>query len=316
MNSNVKETAKKLMSFDDITIITHIRPDGDTLGCAFALFHALSGLGKRVQVVCESKISPRYRFLSGGKEDINNDVFGAVVCVDIAVPSLAGKKYEEIAKSADVVIDHHPTNSYYGKHNLVRDDAAACGEIVYDIIAEMCCINKTIADCLYTAISTDTGCFVYASTSAYTHSVASELAKLGADIAKLNKLLFRTRTITAFEMERRAVDSLEYFYDNSIVCMIIKSDWIDELGATEDDMEGLSSIPTQIEGVIAAATFRQIGQDEYKLSVRTNGSVDASEVCKSFGGGGHKMAAGCTMQGEYDKLKLLMAQKLYEGKND
>ena len=316
MNNNVKETAKMLMSLDDITIITHIRPDGDTLGCAFALYHALLEMKKNVQVVCESKISPRYRFLSDGEENICNDVFGSIVCVDIAVPALAGKKYEEFAKSADIVIDHHPTNSYYGKHNLVRDDAAACGEIVYDIIAEMGCLNKTIADCLYTAISTDTGCFVYASTSAYTHSVASELSKLGANIAKLNKLLFRTRTVTAFEMERRALDSLEYFYNNTVACMLIKSEWINELRATEDDMEGLSSIPTQIEGIIAAATFRQIGPDEYKLSVRTNGCVDASEVCKFFGGGGHKMAAGCTMQGEYDNLKLLMVKKLYEGKND
>ena len=157
MNSNVKETAKKLMSLDDITIITHIRPDGDTLGCAFALYHALSDLGKHVQVVCESKISPRYQFLSDGKEDICNEIFGSVVCVDIAAPHLAGKTYEDAAKNADVVIDHHPTNTYYGKHNLIRDNASACGEIIFDIITELGCINKIIADCLYTAISTDTG---------------------------------------------------------------------------------------------------------------------------------------------------------------
>ena len=117
-------------------------------------------------------------------------------------------------------------------------------------------------------------------------------------------------------MERRALDSLEYFYNSTIACMIIKTDWITQLGATEDDMEGLSSIPTQIEGVLAAATFRQIGENEYKLSVRTTGVINASEVCKHFGGGGHKMAAGCTMHGNYDKLKKLMADKLYEGKND
>ncbi len=316
MKNNVKEIAELLMSLDEITIITHIRPDGDTLGCAYALRHALSGMGKRIQVVCESKISPRYQFLSDGKDDISNDIFGTIVCVDIAVPSLAGKKYEETAQNADIVIDHHPTNTFYGKHNLVRDDAAACGEIVFDIIKEMGCESKEIANCLYTAISTDTGCFVYASTSPYTHIVASKLGEQGADIAKLNKLLFRTKSSTAFEIERRALDSLEYFYSNTVVCMLIKTDWISELSATEDDMEGLSSIPTQIEGVHAAATFRQIGIDEYKLSVRTNGIVNASEVCKFFGGGGHKMAAGCIMKGNYDELKHLMADKLYEDQND
>lgn len=316
MNSNVKETVAKLLSLKEITIITHIRPDGDTLGCAYALFHALKEKGKRVQVVCESQISPRYRFLSDGKADIGGDVFGSIVCVDVAVPSLAGKRYEDFAKCADIVIDHHPTNTYYGKHNLVRDNAAACGEIVFDIISEMGCIDKTIANCLYTAISTDTGCFVYASTSSYTHTVASALADAGAEIAMLNKLLFRTKTATAFEMERRALDSLEYFYNNSIVCMLIKSEWIAELCATEDDMEGLSSIPTQIEGVQGAATFRQIGENEYKLSVRTDGTINASDVCAFFGGGGHKMAAGCTMHGEYDELKKQMADKLFEAKND
>ncbi len=316
MNSNVKEITNQLLSLDEITIITHIRPDGDTLGCAYALYHALSGMGKRVQVVCESEISPRYRFLSGGETNISNDVFGTIVCVDIAVPSLAGKKYEEFAKNAEIVIDHHPSNTLYGKYNLVRDNAAACGEIIYDIITEMDCMSKTIADCLYTAISTDTGCFVYASTSPYTHYVASMLGKQNADVANLNKLLFRTKTATTFEIERRAFDSLEYFYKNTIVCMLIKSDWIKELNATEDDMEGLSSIPAQIEGVIASATFRQVGENEYKLSVRTNGVVNASDVCKFFGGGGHKMAAGCTMHGNYDELKRQMADKLYEGQND
>ncbi len=304
------------MSLDDITIITHIRPDGDTLGSAYALFNALKATGKNVQVVCESEISPRYRFLSGGQAKIDKDIFGSVVCVDIAVPSLAGKKYEKYAESAQIVIDHHPTNTYYGKFNLVRDDAAACGEIVFDIINEMGALDKTIAECIYTAISTDTGCFVYASTSSYTHTVAASLAAAGAEIAKLNKLLFRTKTATAFEIERRALESLEYFYNKTIVCMVIKSSWIKELGATEDDMEGISSIPTQIEGVQGAATFRQIGENEYKLSVRTTGGINASEVCKFFGGGGHKMAAGCTMSGNYDELKQIMADKLHEGKND
>ena len=316
MKNNIKETVEKLLSFDKITILTHIRPDGDTLGSAYALYHALKSKGKSVQVVCESEISPRYRFLSGGKTNIDSEVVGNVICVDIAVPSLAGKKYEDIAKNADIVIDHHPTNTYYGNHNIVRDNAAACGEIIYDIVSEMGCLDKTIADCLYTAISTDTGCFVYASTTAYTHTVASKLAQAGAEIAKLNKLLFRTKSATAFEMERRTLDSLERFHNGTIVCMLIKNDWIKELSATEDDMEGLSSIPTQIEGVNGSATFRQIGKDEYKLSVRTDGTISASDVCAIFGGGGHKMAAGCIMHGEYNNLKKLMADKLFEAKND
>lgn len=314
MNSTVKEITEKLLSFDELTLITHVRPDGDTLGSAYALCHALTRLGKKVHVVCDSEISPRYRFLSQGEAVIRSECSGAIVCVDVADPGMAGKLYAGYAENADIVIDHHPTNSGYGKVNLVRDNAAACGEVVYDIIAEMDVMDKTIAECIYTAISTDTGCFVYASTSAYTHNVAAELIKAGADTATLNKLLFRTKTPASFEIERRALDSLEYFYDNTVVCMLIKSEWIKELCATEDDIEGLSSIPIRIEGVQASATFRQVGDSEYKLSVRTGGMIDASLVCKSFGGGGHKMAAGCTMVGDYDELKQIMADKLHEGK--
>ena len=314
MNNTVKEIAEALLSYNTITLITHIRPDGDTLGSAFALYNALLKLNKDVRIVCESEISPRYRFLSDGNATLHDSCEGKIVCVDIASPEMAGKTYCEIASNADIVIDHHPTNPHYGKMNLVRSDAAACGEIVFDIIQEICEIDKIIADCLYTAISTDTGCFVYSSTTDYTHTVASALIRAGADTITLNKLLFRTKSPVAFEIERRALDSLEYFFNNTVACMIIKYEWIKELGATEDDIEGLSSVPVEIEGIEASATFRQIGNNEYKLSVRSSGKTDVSAVCKSFGGGGHKMAAGCTLQGDYDELKQIMAKKLYEGR--
>ena len=314
MSNKINKIVDKLLSFEEVSIITHIRPDGDTLGSAYALYHALTKIGKKATVVCDNEISPRYRFLSNEQAVIRNECKGSIVCIDIAAPGMAGKTYCSYAENADIVIDHHPTNSGYGKLNLIRSEAAACGEIVYDLICEFCTIDKTIANCLYTAISTDTGCFVYSNTSAYTHKVAGKLIEAGADISYLNKKLFRTKSPAAFEIERRALDSLEYFHNNKIACMLIKSDWLTELNATEDDIEGLSSIPNQIEGIEASATFRQISANEYKLSVRSSGTIDASIVCKSFGGGGHKMAAGCTMVGDYKELKRIMADRLFEGK--
>ena len=314
MSKTLNEIVDKLLTFEETTIITHIRPDGDTLGSAYALYHALKKIGKKAYVVCDNEISPRYRFLSNEQSTIRNECKGNIVCIDIAAPGMAGKSYCSYAENADIVIDHHPTNSGYGKLNLIRPEAAACGEIVYDLICKLCDIDKTIANCLYTAISTDTGCFVYSNTTAYTHKVAGKLIEVGADISTLNKKLFRTKSHAAFEIERRSLDSLEYFHDNKIACMVIKSDWMNELNATEDDIEGLSSIPNQIEGIEASATFKQISTNEYKLSVRSSSSIDASLVCKSFGGGGHKMAAGCTMVGSYDELKQIMADKLFEVK--
>ena len=312
--NNIEKTLKTLLSLDDITIITHIRPDGDTLGSAYALKHALEKSGKTVQVVCESEISPRYRFLTGGNSDIRHKCTSSIVCVDVADASMAGTTYEEFACNADVVIDHHSSNGGYGKCNLIDADAAACGEIVLKLCEMLGDIDSVIATCLYTAISTDTGCFVYSNTTADTHEAAARLIRAGADSAALNKLLFRTKSHAAFEIERRALESLEYFYDNTVTCMRIELDWINELSASEDDMEGISSIPARIKGVKAAVTFRQTDKNTYKLSVRTNGDIDAAAVCKFFGGGGHKMAAGCNMTGDYNELKKLMADKLFESR--
>lgn len=311
MNNTVSQVVSALLSFDEITIITHIHPDGDTLGSAFAMCRALEKAGKKVRVVCESEISPRYRFLSNGKANISDKPSGKIVCVDVASPDMAGKKYKDFAEKADVVIDHHATNHGYGKINLIKADAAACGEIVLELVREICEIDKCIADELYTAVSTDTGCFVHANTTAATHRVAAELAELGADIEKLNKLLFKTKTKNAFEIERCAFDTLEFFYGGVIACMLIPLEKIQELCANEDDLEGISSIPIQIEGVKAAVTFRQIEKDTFKLSVRTTGEIDGGAVCKSLGGGGHRMAAGCTLFGDYKELKNKMADSLF-----
>lgn len=309
----MNDVISALKSYNDITIICHVRPDGDTLGSAFALKHVLEQLDKHVKVVCESEISPRYRFISGGKAKIDDECQGKIVCVDVASPEMAGKKYIEYAKEADIVIDHHATNQGFGKLNLIDADAAACGEIMLKLVKSLGSVDNFIADCLYTAISTDTGCFVYANTTSATHAAASELINAGANLQKLNKLLFRTKSHAAFEIERRALDSLEYFYDNTVTCMKITLDWIKELDASEDDMESISSIPAQIEGVKASATFRQTDTNKYKVSVRTNGEIDGGAVCKSYGGGGHKMAAGCTLEGDYKTLAAELAKKLHKG---
>lgn len=312
MNNTLSEIVTALKSFETVTIISHIRPDGDTLGSAYALCYALRKCGKNAKVICESEISPRYRFLSQGEKDINSSPEGAIVCVDIAAPDMAGK-YSDYAKNADIVIDHHGTNPLYGKLNLVDANAAACGEIMLEIVKQLCPVDKMMAECLYTAISTDTGCFVYANTTSSTHYAAAELISCGIDVASLNKNLFRTKSHAAFEIERRALDSVKYFYDGKIISMKISLDWIKELSACEDDLESISSIPAQIQGVAAAATFREVAKDTYKVSVRTNGQIDGGAVCKSFGGGGHKMAAGCTLTGDFDSVCNSLVQKLFEG---
>ena len=310
MNNSKAQIINIFKTQTDFTLIAHRRPDGDTLGCCFALKHALELLGKRACVICCDEISPRYRFLTDGKGVLDASVNGCIVCVDLASPEMAGEKYKPYAERADIVIDHHPSNKGYGKVNLICPLAAATGEIIYEIIVELCPIDSFIADCLYTAISTDTGCFVYGNTTEASHKIAAKLINAGANIKNLNKNLFRTKTKAAFEIERQALDSLEYFNNATISTMLISLDMLLTTGASEDDIENLSSIPITVEGVAASATFRQLDKEIFKVSLRTNGVADASVVALSFGGGGHKMAAGCTLTGDYSYVKNLVVNEL------
>ncbi len=310
MNNNLGKIIDFLKQGNVFTLIAHRRPDGDTLGCCFALKHALESLGKTANVICADEISPRYQFLTGGKSRLTETVQGSIVCIDLASADMAGEAYMEYAKMADIVIDHHPSNKGYGKLNFIDPTAAATGEIMYNIISKLCRVDSFIADCLYTAISTDTGCFAYGNTTMASHDIAARLIEAGADIRALNKNLFRTKTRAAFEIERQALDSLEYFNDMKIATMLISLEMFEKSGAGEDDIENLSSVPITVQGVAASATFRQLKNDVFKVSLRTNGLVDASLAAISFGGGGHKMAAGCTVKGNYNTVKNLVVNEL------
>lgn len=307
MNS-VQEICTALREITECTVIMHRRPDGDTIGSSAALAMALRKLGKTVHLACADPITPKYRDLTGSG-DLRMVPTGTIITVDVASPDMAGS-LSDFAKLADIVIDHHATNPLWGKLNLVRSDAAAAGEVVYDIVKELTDMDQDIAYALYVAVATDTGCFRHGNTRPYTHIVAAELMKTGLDISEINRRLFVVKTRASLDIRSQVLQNMRYYDGGRIAVTLISDDMMKATGAEEDDVENISSVPMEIEGVSAGATLREVGKNRYKVSVRTDGSVDGSGVCLEFGGGGHAMAAGCTLEGTAEDCMSRMAEAL------
>ena len=309
---DTKKAAKLLTENDNIVILSHQNPDGDTLGCGFALFHALKSIGKNVRHECENAVPRKFEFL--GKSVINDEFEPKfVVSVDVADINLLGErtrvKYEG---KIDLSIDHHMSHRDFSDYTLTENRASAC-EIVFGVIKEAGIpVTKEIADCLYLGVSTDTGCFRYSNTNSNTHICAAELISLGADNALINRLMFETKTVTYAKLERLALDSLEMHFDGQVALMCVTKEMFDQSGSDETECDGISALPRQIEGVKAGVTIREKGENSYKISVRTNEPVDACEICARLGGGGHTRASGCTFNGTLEEAKATILNAVKE----
>ncbi len=309
--STLQQICTALRELEECTILMHRRPDGDTVGSAAALGLALKKLGKRVQYACDDVITPRYVDLLGGEKHFETPC-GKLIAVDIASPELAGR-FAEYAQNADIVIDHHESNIGYGALNLVRPEAAAAGEIMFDVVRQLVKIEGEIAKALYVAIATDTGCFLHGSTTAQTHRVAAALMEAeNFDFRPVNRALFVVKSRASMLIRSRILETLELFSDGKLAVLSLSEQMILECGASEDDLENIAAMGMQMEGVLAAATLRQMGENEYKVSLRSTGRVNASAVCARFGGGGHKMAAGCSLHGTEQQCRKMISAAMLE----
>ncbi len=285
---------------DNFTILTHRRPDGDTLGSSALLCMGLRQLGKNAAILENPEVTPKYAGLVRGlcKQTIPPE--DIVVSVDVASENMlpAGFGGRPIA----LRIDHHGTSSSFTEFELVKPDCAACGEVVLEVLEELGVqLDIPMAGALYTAISTDTGCFRYANTTANTFLAAAKCAAAGADIFSINQALFETNSLARLRLQGWLVEHALFLQEGQIVICALPKQTEQELGLTEDDMENISGFPRSIEGVKIAATIRQEGEDRVKISVRAVPGYDAGEICAHFGGGGHKGAAGASIQMTMDQ---------------
>ena len=307
-----KTAVLRLRSADDILILCHKNPDGDTIGCAGALYLALKALGKNAAILCSDPIPSLYDYMELRQFD-QSFTPAFVVAVDVASIQLFGDRnnVQKYAEHVQLCIDHHASNSGYAYETLLDPGAAAACEVMAGVISDMGVpIDASIADCLYTGIATDTGCFRFASTTARTHQVAAHLIEAGADVERLNARLFESRSRARLEIERMALESLEYFFDGRCAMIYLTWDQIVTSGVPGAELEDLTSLPRAIEGVEVGLTLRQQKDGSYKISIRTAGTVDACAIARRLGGGGHSRAAGCEISGNLDMARYAVLEEV------
>ncbi len=288
-------------------IIYHIRSDADAVGSAFALKEILGLMGISAYCACADEIPERLQFLADGRqgsvlleEGLDID-YERVISVDSASPSQLGELFTRLHKDIDVMIDHHASGTQYADH-YIDSEAAATGEIIYFIANRLYergsieAITPRILNCIYAAISSDTGGFRYANASPRVMRIAAELVEDGVDAAELNRQLFDSKSLKQIMAEGEAIKSLKLHGDGNIATVCLPYEVKCALELEDEHFGTLIDIPRSVYGVeIAVAIRQETREGEFRVSMRSATDFDVAAVCAAFGGGGHKRAAGCTV---------------------
>ncbi|NLL63443.1 MAG: bifunctional oligoribonuclease/PAP phosphatase NrnA [Ruminococcaceae bacterium] len=298
---------------DNILILTHENPDGDTLGCGVALCHVLISMGKKARVENSDEIPSLYAYLFENLEKMDfKEEF--IVAVDIADTKLLGERLENLyADKIDLCIDHHSSNMGYAKELLLREKDGAAALTLYRVLKKMgATITKEIATALYTGLSTDTGCFRYANANAEAYRVGADLIEYGANNAEINIKMFETKPIEYFKLITEVLKGMRMFLDNKVVVLKVTQEMLDKTGALSEYYDAIATLSRQVEGTLCGITMKENSEGGYKFSLRTHDSIDAAALCSAFGGGGHIRAAGCEIEGDEEEALLKMLKLIEE----
>ena len=298
---------EEIKNAENILILTHESPDGDAIGSSLAMNLALKQIGKKPEVIIRE--FPRiFMFLPGSEEvklEATKNNYDLIISLDCAdLKRLVGREYVEISKKV-INIDHHGSNVMYGDINFVNPVAPACCEILVGMLDYFDIpINVEIGSCILAGIITDTGGFKYSSVTAETFEFTAELLRKGVNVSDIYKKVLETRTKGNFELLRRSINRLELIEDGKIAFTYITKKDEEEVNAEPGDHEGIVENGRSIEGVKVSIFIRQKDEENaYKVSMRSNGNINVSDICYRFGGGGHPNAAGALIQGTIEEVK-------------
>lgn len=288
---NIKETAALLSTLDNVHIYTHAHPDGDAIGSAYALKSILNKMGKNAKVVCLD-ILPKYlKYIWNGEND--EVECENIVTVDVADMSLLGDF--DMSQKIVLAIDHHSKNRVECENLLCISDMSATGEIIYELAIELGVeLDRHIAECLYTAISTDTGCFKFSNANEHTFLTVGRLTRYApnGNFGYLNQPLFITKPISKMKFESDVISRLEFYFNGKVSVSVITKALVESYGLTDGDTGGVEQLGKSPEGVELAITLKE-RDDGFKVSMRSSDELDCAAICATFGGGGHHSAAGC-----------------------
>ncbi|MGN7351037.1 DHH family phosphoesterase [Paenibacillus amylolyticus] len=299
-----------LLEHDDYLVVSHVQPDGDAVSSTVTVGWLLSCLGKTFTMINEGEIPGRMQFLWEAGNIVNmteqplQRKYKAVICVDCADFARVGLTRHYFEDDAVILnIDHHPTNDGYGTVNIIKSDAAATAEILFDFLnLFQVTWDKDVATAVYTGLLTDTGGFRYANTSPNVMTTASRLLEHGVDGPYLAQTLLEQVTLPQVRILNQALSSLQMTDDGKIAWVVITPDDMVACGAANEDLEGVVNYPRNIQGVEVGIFFKVINENAVKVSLRSAGKIDVAALAQTFGGGGHVLAAGCRLEGRFDDI--------------
>jgi phosphoesterase RecJ-like protein len=296
-------------------ITSHIRPDGDGLGSGLALYWILRQMGKDANVVLKDRVPPGYLVLPGSDEvlvqsDVEETYDAAFVieCSDVERPGLPSLKNQFV-----VNIDHHSTTIPFGDINWIDSTAAAVGEMIYNLSKALGVeVTKEIAECLYTALLTDTGSFHFSNTTERTLKIASELVRRGVEPARISQALYYSYPFSRIKLMGLVLSKIERDESGRIAWVTMDREAMEEAGASEEDSDGIVNHALSIDEVEAVAFFKELTPRVYRVSLRSKGKINVARVAEQFGGGGHRNAAGCRIEDDFEEARRRVIEGLQQ----
>jgi phosphoesterase RecJ-like protein len=307
METTYRKIADLITASQTFIVSSHIAPDGDAIGCQLAIYSVLKRLGKKVRVISEDGVPDNFAFL-GGSEDVeraDGQAADVALVVDSAGLDRIGNVSDVVAKCGTIVnIDHHRSNTDFGDINLVDTEAGATAEIVYillKMVAES--LTEGEAAALFSGIMTDTGCFRFPTTSSRTLRIAADLLELGARPYHLASEIFWNKNVAGMKLLSEALATIETTDGGRVATMDVTKAMMDDSGADHVDTEGFANYPRLIKGVLVGVLLREMGEGNFRVSLRSKETVDVNEIARAFGGGGHQTAAGFRIEGDLGEVK-------------
>lgn len=301
MTLDYSDVLMRLEELDNILLLTHRNPDGDAVGSVFALYIALREMGKNVRVELDT-VPGSLEFL------VNKEAFryfreDYIITLDLAdIRLLNDEQYEKYAGRIYMAIDHHETHKKHSEYQAIVPHAAATCEIICNMLLNVLYdMPRMAAECLYVGIATDTGCFRYANVTTQTLLCAAALSARGVPMDSINRHIFETKSWGYIEFEKLAMNSLKTYFDGRCAVLTLTQDMYKAAGVTEGDTQAITALPRQIEGVLAGVVIKERENGRIKISLRTNDPLRANEICEALGGGGHRFAAGCDIDGTVEE---------------
>ena len=312
-NPPIQDIADAIRSRQRFVLSSHARPDGDSIGSQLAMVYALRALGKEAIAVNADPAPPPLMQFPGVPDiriapAVDGEFDAAIImeCSDLARTGVSG-----LDRSFVINIDHHPGNTGFGQLMWFDSSAAACGEMVFDLVKALGVpLSREIATHVYLAILTDTGSFHYSSISPRTFEICRETLDAGVDPVLVARNVYDSNSMGRLKLFGAVLSAMQIDGTGRIAIVYLDHEMAREAGGTYEDTEGLINLPLTVKEIEAVVFFKQIEGEQYRVSMRSKGDIDVGGVAKTFGGGGHKNAAGCTVSGAIDALQKLFVAKI------